>query len=83
MELLRGYGKLPLTGQISPLTPVTLTPGARRQAMIPDAATWFVYMYQGIDLEGEELTAEQKKELDVESGDMCFVSLGGFIYLDV
>ena len=52
--------------------------------MIPDAAVEFVYMYQAIDLDGEDLnlTAEEEKRLILDDGDLCFVSLGGFIYLD-
>lgn len=72
----------PLTGRISPKHSVTLTEGARRQAMIPPSATSFVYAYQCVD----KFTDAQKAALDAaemaESDDVSFVSLGGFIYLD-
>ena len=37
--------------------------------------------YQGINL--EELTQEQAKQLETDSGEIAFASMGGYIYLKV
>ena len=82
LQKLEELGLFPLTGRISPKHSVTLTEGARRQAMIPSSATSFVYAYQCVDA----FTDAQKAALDeaemTESDDVSFVSLGGFVYLD-
>lgn len=79
---LSNVGVLDQVGRISPKHAVTLTLGARRQAMIPSAAVSFVYAYQCV----KNFTLEEKQILDAakmsESDDISFVSLGGFIYLD-
>jgi serine/threonine protein kinase len=82
LQKLEELGLFPLTGRISPKHSVTLTEGARRQAMIPSSATSFVYAYQCV----KTFTDAQKAALDeaemAESDDVSFVSLGGFVYLD-
>jgi len=52
---------------------------AKRRLLIPQQATHFVWAYQGINL--EELTQEQTKQLETDSGEIAFASMGGYIYL--
>ncbi len=79
---LEKLGLLPLTGRISPKEYITLTEGARRQAMLPRTAISFVYAYQCVD----DFTQAQRQALQEEgmldSDVISFVSMGGFIYLD-
>ena len=81
LEKLKGF--LPegqtVRGHLSPVAPVTLPSSAKRTAMIPEEATHFVWAYQGVDL--EELTQEQSSQLETTSGEISFVSLGGYVYL--
>ena len=65
-------------GKISLLRPITLSASDRRQAMIPADATHFAWAYQGVDL--EDLSSEHSKQLETDSGEISFVSLGGFLY---
>jgi serine/threonine protein kinase len=69
-----------IEGKISPPCRITLSDSERRQALIPPGATHFAWAYQAVDL--EELSAEQNKQLEKDSGEMLFVSLGGFLYFD-
>ena len=81
LEKLKGFlteGKT-IQGTLSPVAELTLPPSAKRTAMIPEESTHFVWAYQGVDL--EELTQEQSSQLEITSGEISFVSLGGFVYL--
>lgn len=82
LQKLKEFGLLPLTGKVSPMYSVTLTEGARRQAMIPKTATNFVYAYQCVDSFTQEQTQALEDEEMTDSDDISFVTLGGFIYLD-
>ena len=79
LELLKGFG-VTVEGKISPILAITLTPSERRQAMIPPEASHFAWAYQGVNL--EELSAEQNAQLQMDSGEILFVSLGGFLYFE-
>eukprot|EP01045_Picozoa_sp_COSAG04_P000845 COSAG04_NODE_24_length_37684_cov_50.391060_11_plen_2361_part_00 len=78
LELLKSFG-VKLKGKFSPVSEVTLTAEARRHLMIPQDATHFAWAYQAVDL--EMLTQEQSSQLETDSGEISFVSLGGFVYM--
>ena len=81
LEKLKSFlpeGKM-IQGVLSPVAELTLPTSAKRTAMIPDESTHFVWAYQGVDL--EKLTQEQTVQLETTSGEISFVSLGGYVYL--
>lgn len=78
LELLKSFG-VTVKGRFSPVSALTLPASARRTAMVPEDATHFVWAYQGTNL--EELSTEQSSKLKTDSGELSFVSLGGYVYL--
>ena len=80
LALLASFG-VTVDGKLSPVQQITLPTAARRQMLIPPQATQFCWAYQGLDVD-RELTAEQTKQLDTDSAEISFVTLGGFVYLD-
>ena len=83
LEKLHELGLLPLKGRVSPKQYITLTEGARRQAMLPRTAISFVYAYQCAPAFTQEQTLALQEANMLDSDDISFVSIGGFIYLDV
>ncbi len=79
LEKLKDFG-VKIEGKVSPIAPLTLGTAARRAVMIPKEATHFVWAYQGVDLDAA-LDAAQASQLDANSPEVNFVSLGGFVYL--
>ena len=58
-----------------------MTDGYRRKYRIPPDATHFIWAYQGDGVDLEALTDEQKSQIDTDSGEFAFASLGSFIYV--
>ena len=79
LEKLKRFG-VKIAGKVSPVAKVTLSAAAKRAVLIPKEATHFVWAYQGVDLD-EALDAAQASQLDANSPEVNFVSLGGYVYL--
>lgn len=67
-------------GSFSPPHPITLSPADRTLARIPQEAASFVWAYPLAGM--SQLTEASKAALDMSSANMCFLSLGGYVYLN-
>eukprot|EP01045_Picozoa_sp_COSAG04_P007086 COSAG04_NODE_361_length_15860_cov_18.114904_10_plen_1886_part_00 len=80
MQLLERFG-VETSGKMSPLAELTVTnPQDREQLKIPAEATHFVWAFQ-FETFDDKIKADQKRKLAWDTDDICFASLGGFVYL--